>query len=320
MPFPIDRALQRHNARQQQPKSQPDSSNAPLAENAGSGVSNLSYEIQSDLDNLSDDDSDDYGDEDSDRTRFSTPEETLKPGALRKREREIAYALASTHRNLTRMSQYLLKLEARANTATKLHIRKTLDTTVQDSYYASKDDTEPGHKKLIEDINNLSQGVWERLFSVDKQFRRLSRENRDVNGLSTPFELQGESYVKRWAEWEIKAIQLRNEESCFYTVADMGTSRGFRDWVIYLQELFQMGDNPAEELRLVQAAWHFLDRSIRGPRPENPTTINDFVQDWESMRCSGAFRDAVADPKRQERDDQELMKALQTIWSSRMLP
>lgn len=325
MPFPIDRALERHNSRQQRPKPQLDRSESPLPEDVGHGIPNQGNETYSDLSDLSDEYSDSYGDEDSGKTTFYSPEEHFQPWTPQKREREIAYALASTHRNLTRMSQYILKLEARAKTATKLHIRKTLDATAQDSYYASKDDTEPGHKQLIDDINALSQGVWARLFSLDREFRRMSRANRDPDGHSTPFALQGESYVKRWTEAEIKAVRFRNEETCFYTVADMGTSRGFRDWVNYLRRLFQLSEdegdsNPADELRLVQTAWHFLDRSIRGPRPENPTTVNEFVQHWESLRCSGAFREALADPKRQERDDEELLKALRAIWSSRMMP
>ncbi|KAK9777947.1 hypothetical protein SCAR479_05273 [Seiridium cardinale] len=243
------------------------------------------------------------------RPRALTPE--MKDSLTR-------YDLVSTHRNLTRMGQYLLKLEARAETASKLHVRKTLDAAVENAHYSSKEDTEVGHHQLITDIERLSRDVWGRLHQLDRDFRKTSRENRDADGQSMPFQLHGESYVKKWIQHEINHNAQRADETCWYTVKDMNNNRGLREWFEYLADTYARGEQSImDESRLVQLAWHYLDRSIRPPKPEAPISIADFINVWHDMRQSGAFEGARADPGHQRCEDAEALRALQAIWSSK---
>ncbi|KAI0129695.1 hypothetical protein BJ170DRAFT_692361 [Xylariales sp. AK1849] len=311
MPYPIDRALALHNARQKQAEHMRNIEEQRLPEARPSKKPNIPDSTPVDAASY------DSMSIESDQTQIYNPEERRWLRIPEQKEREISYALASTHRNLTRMSQYILKLEARAKAVSNIHVRKTVDAIIEDNYYTSKDDTEPGHTQFIEDIKSLSNDTWNRLLSLDREFRRMSRENRDAAGNSMPFQLHGESYVKRWVQGEIDNNSLRGEETCFYTVEDMASGRGFRDWMKYLKETYQFDCTPAGEFRLAQMAWHLLDRAIRPAKPDNPTSMNDFIRDWESLRSSGAFQEAVDDPGRQNREDEDALKTIQKVWSAR---
>ncbi|ETS78303.1 hypothetical protein PFICI_10365 [Pestalotiopsis fici W106-1] len=260
------------------------------------------------------------------QTAIYSPEKKILPPTPDEEESFARYDLVSTHRNLTRMSQYLLKLEARTSTASKIHVRKTLDAMVENAEYSCGENMERGsasgnhHQQLIFDIECLSSDVWARMHQLDREFRRLSRETRDAEtGQSKSFELRGESYVKRWIQQEIDHNALRGEETIWYTVRDMNNQRCLRDWLDLLADVHNRGAQPiVDEERLVQLAWHYLDRSIRPPKPEIAMQTADFINWWHDLRLSGAFDGAKRDPDFQRREDEEALKSLQSTWTTKM--
>lgn len=268
----------------------------------------------------------------SEQTAIFSPVKVVPP-TRDEEDSFVRYDLVSTHRNLTRMSQYLLKLEARTATASKIHVRKTLDAMVENVEYSRGDDlkgsrSEPGHHphphshhQLIFDIECLSSDVWGRMHQLDREFRRLSRETRDAEtGRSRAFELRGESYVKRWLAQELANNGLRAEETIWYTVTDMANQRCLRDWLDLLAHVHGRGATPiADEERLVQLAWHYLDRAIRPPKPEIAMKAAEFINWWHDLRMSGAFDGAKSDPDSQKREDEDALKALQSIWATKMV-
>ncbi|KAI1152884.1 hypothetical protein F4825DRAFT_461540 [Nemania diffusa] len=242
------------------------------------------------------------------------------------REREIQYALSTTRRNLTHVSQFLLKLEARAGKTTKEGIRQTLDATVNDMNYdfnACGTDGGPpdaDHKSEIEEIKQLSRELYNRLFLIDRQWRRTSREARDSQGQSPNISILGEGDVREWIRVESKTSHLSAEETCFYTLQDLDSHRSFRDWVTYLQQLCKFRDHPSDQAKLVELAWRFLDRNLRGPRPVNPTSIEQFIADLDARRRSGVWNEIRKNPKKSEQDDSEAWKVMRKYWSSRTAP
>ncbi|KAK8044521.1 hypothetical protein PG993_004545 [Apiospora rasikravindrae] len=243
------------------------------------------------------------------------------------RERELNYALVAAHRNLTRMSQYVLKLEARANLATKEDLRQTLEATYENNEHSSSasselDEEHRRHEQLVEDVSRLSDQVWTRLYLVDKSFRRVSRKNRQgADGPSGPITLQGETHTKTWLERVIESNALLEEETLFYTVRDMAAGRSLADWFGYIRDLCKNGAEPVREDRVVAIAWSFLDRAIRPPsRPGLSTTVDQFTKEWEALRRGGAFDGALDNPWNQQDSDEEILKSLKGVWSARQRP
>ncbi|KAJ8116770.1 hypothetical protein ONZ43_g4363 [Nemania bipapillata] len=242
------------------------------------------------------------------------------------REREVQYALSTARRNLTHVSQFLLKLEARAGKATKEGIRQTLDATVADMNYdfnACGTDGGPpdaDHKSEIEEIKNLSRELYKRMHLLDRYWRRIARQTRDSEGRSPNISILSEGDIREWINVEIKTNHLMGEETCFYTVRDLVVNRPFRDWVSYLQQLCKFSDHPSDQAKLVELAWRFLDRNLRGPRPLNPTSIEQFIADLDARRRGGKFDELHKTPKKQEEDDAEAWKTMKRYWSSRTPP
>ncbi|KAI1260187.1 hypothetical protein F5Y18DRAFT_442020 [Xylariaceae sp. FL1019] len=236
---------------------------------------------------------------------------------------EIQQALSRTRKNLTRLSQYMLKLEARAGKCTKEGIRQTLDTTVQDMHYdfdrCGTDGGPPDadHFSEIEVINHLAQGLSDRMYLVDRNWRKKAKETRDAEGRCEPIMIHSEPFCKDWLKIELNTNHLVAEETCYYTAQDLVANRSFRDWVGYLRKLGQFKDHPTDDLRLVDLAWRFLDRNLRGPRPANPTPVEKFILELEEKKKSGVWIEALRNPQKQVNDDAEAWKFLKRCWSSR---
>ncbi|KAI0454156.1 hypothetical protein F5B21DRAFT_525231 [Xylaria acuta] len=242
------------------------------------------------------------------------------------RERELQYALSETRRNLTHISQFLLKLEARAGKTTKEGIRQTLDATVRDLHYdfnacgSEGAPPDPDHKGEIEELKHLSVEVYNRLYLVDRHWRRLSREARDAEGRSPDIGILSESDIKEWIRVELRTNDLAAEETCFYTVHDLTCNRSFREWITYLQMLCNFGAHHSDQVKLVELAWRFLDRNLRGPRPVNPTSVEQFIAELDTRRRSGIWDEIRKHPKKQEEEDAEAWKTMRKYWSSRTAP
>ncbi|KAK5633304.1 hypothetical protein RRF57_009018 [Xylaria bambusicola] len=245
-----------------------------------------------------------------------------KTGKLTKeafREREVQYALSTTRRSLTHMSQFVLKLEARAGKTTKEGIRQTLDATVADMQYDfSARDSD--HKSEIEAIKDLSNELYHRLYLIDKHWRRIARESRKAGEKCPDIDILGEPDVKEWIRTEFHTNHLAAEETCFYTVQDLVSNRSFSDWVFYLRELCGFGNHPHDEQKLVELGWRFLDRNLRGPRPVNPTTVRQFISELDEKSRSGVWDGIKENPKKQQLDDADAWRLMRRYWSSRTAP
>ncbi|KAI0430028.1 hypothetical protein F5Y09DRAFT_356433 [Xylaria sp. FL1042] len=235
------------------------------------------------------------------------------------REREIEYALSTTRRNLTHISQFLLKLEARAGKVNSEGIRQTLDATVSDMNYDFSV-PDPGHYNVIEEIKNLSSELYYRLYIVDRHWRRVARDAQKAGEEPSSIGIRSEPDVREWINTELKANHLRAEETCFYTVSDLAANRSFYDWITYLRGLCDFRDHPNKEGKLVELAWRFLDRNLRGPRPVIPTTAEQFIEDLYRKWKSGVWAEVLKNPKKQELDDVEAWKTLRRYWTSRTAP
>ncbi|KAI1750723.1 hypothetical protein F4782DRAFT_532214 [Xylaria castorea] len=242
------------------------------------------------------------------------------------RAREIQYTLSETRRSLTHASQFLLKLEARAGKTTKEGIRRTLDATVRDLHYdfnaCGVDGGPPDsdHKSEIEELKHLSGEIYNRLYLVDRHWRRISREARDAEGKSPDIGILSEGDIRDWIKVEIRTNDLVAEETCFFTVRDLSCNRSFREWITYLKTLCSFGEHHSDQAKLVDLAWRFLDRNLRGPRPVNPTSVEQFIADLDARRRSGIWDEIRKHPKKQEEDDAEAWKAMKKYWSSRTAP
>ncbi|KAI0376053.1 hypothetical protein F5Y04DRAFT_267311 [Hypomontagnella monticulosa] len=236
------------------------------------------------------------------------------------RERQIVYALSTARRNLTRMSQFILKLECRAGKVTKEGIRQTLDATVADNSNTFPQSEDLTHLEEIEEIKYLSESVWKRLYLVDRHWRRQTYRTRDAEGKKSPrIQLESEPSVKDWLKEEIKMKQETREDICYFTVADLISGRKFEDWIIYLKDLCNFDDHPTDEQKLVHLAWRFQDRDLRGPYPINPTRIEDFVIGLEEKLESGGFDDIIKNPENQGESDAQAWKTIKRYWFSRVL-
>ncbi|KAI1074757.1 hypothetical protein F5B20DRAFT_573875 [Whalleya microplaca] len=232
------------------------------------------------------------------------------------REQDLASTIQSTRRNLTRINQFILKLEARTGKATKEGIRQTLDATVTDHNYTSSQNYDPTYKDEIEELKYLSEGALQRFYLVDRHWRRQAREARDEQTKSQGIQILSEPDVKEWLKVETRTNYLSSEETCYYTVQDLADGRSFRDWVIYLHKTCEFGNDPSDEAKLVQLAWRFLDRNLRSARPLSPTRVEDFILELENKARAGAFDDVLKNPRKQELDDEQAWKAIRRYWSS----
>ncbi|KAI0204461.1 hypothetical protein F4808DRAFT_456910 [Astrocystis sublimbata] len=236
------------------------------------------------------------------------------------REREIHHIINETIRNLTHVSQFLLKLEVRAGKTTKEAIRQTLDATTDTRYKTPDTDGGPPDFDKLEELRYMSRDIYKRLYLVDRHWRNMSRKALESDGRNPSVEILGDKDVKRWVEEEIRVNNLSTEETLFFTVKDLSYQRSFRDWVTYLEKLGNFGKHLSDQNKLVNLAWRFLDRSLRPPRPVNPTTVEQFIADLDQKRRSGAWDEIRKNPKRQEEDDLEALKLLKRYWSSRNAP
>ncbi|KAI0509711.1 hypothetical protein F5B22DRAFT_657904 [Xylaria bambusicola] len=235
------------------------------------------------------------------------------------REREIQYALSTARRSLTHMSQFVLKLEARAGKTTKEGIRQTLDATVSDMQYDFSA-RESDYKTEIEAIKDLSNELYHRLYLVDKHWRRIARDARKAGEQGSGIRILSDTAVKEWIRREFHANYLAAEETCFYTVQDLVSHRSFSDWVFYLRDLCGFKDHPHDEQKLVELAWRFLDRNLRGSRPVNPTSVRQFIAELDEKCRSGVWDGVKENPKKQEMDDKDAWRLMRRYWSSRMAP
>lgn len=301
-----------------------------------------------------------------------TPKMTKTPGGASVHAQEIDNALSMTRRNLVHASQFLLKLEARAGKATKEGIRQTLDATVgelygDDNFHSAVGDgnatgshhttntaLDGDHKKQIDELQHLSAELYNRLYLVDRHWRRESRElmkreqeSHTVNPSTSSahkttassgpkLSILGEQDVREWIKVELRTNHLVGEETCYFTVADWVSGRSFRDWVVYLRSLCRFDDSPGDQAKLVGLAWRFLDREIRGPRPDpavdtHPTVVENLINRLDARRrkmvaqtSTGTLRGEWVgldrESKRQRDEDAEAWRAIGRYWSSRTAP
>ncbi|KAL7622619.1 hypothetical protein AAE478_008132 [Parahypoxylon ruwenzoriense] len=233
-------------------------------------------------------------------------------------ERQVAYALSTARRNLTRMSQFILKLECRAGKVTKEGIRRTLDATVNDNRDPFEGRNSSSYLDEIEELKHLSESSFHRLYLIDRHWRRQSRAARDAQGRSPDLQIKSEPEVKSWLKVETRTNHLAGEDTCYFTVADLANGRRFKDWVINLRNTCEFKDHPTDEAKLVELAWRFLDRNLRGPRPVALARIEDFVIELESKQENGGFDEALKDPKRNEQDNEQAWKDMKKYWFSRI--
>ncbi|KAI1175249.1 hypothetical protein F4777DRAFT_579233 [Nemania sp. FL0916] len=241
------------------------------------------------------------------------------------RERELQYSLSTARRNLTHASQFLLKLEARAGKTSKEGIRQTLDATVKDTNYDFKCDADggpldPDHKSEIEEIKCLSGELFRRLHLLDRHWRQVARQTRDAEGRSPPISLLSEGGIRDWIKVEIGTNHLSLQDTCFYTVSDLANNRTFESWITYLRSTCKFREHPSDQAQLLDLAWRFLDRNLRGPRPVNPTPVEKFISDLEERKRSGVWTEILKTPNRQELDDEQAWKTMRRYWSSRTAP
>ncbi|KAI1432526.1 hypothetical protein GGR50DRAFT_588498 [Xylaria sp. CBS 124048] len=263
------------------------------------------------------------------------------------RERQIQYAFSTTRRNLTHISQFLLKLEARAGKATKEGIRNTLDATVNDTNYDLS--APPDYGSEIEELKHMSNNIYMRLYLIDRHWRRIARNNvptptarRATTTMTTTatatatatttkhpeakvknapkITILSEPDIKEWMRTELRSNHLMTEETCYFSVRDLKSNRSFTDWMGYLRELCRFGNHPHDEGKLVELAWLFLDRNLRGPRPSNPTTADQFIADLDNKRRRGVWAAVLENPKKQEQDDLEAWLTMRRYWSARVAP
>ncbi|KAI5856171.1 hypothetical protein GGS23DRAFT_601279 [Durotheca rogersii] len=233
--------------------------------------------------------------------------------------RQTAYALATTRRNLTRLSQCILKLECRAGKVTKEGIRQTLDATASGRNLAEREDDGTSHRDEIEQLKLLSQSALHRLLLVDQHWRKQSRAARDPQGKCPDIRIKGEPEVKDWLKVEMRTNHLTGDDACYFTLANLAEGRPFADWVAHLKTACEFEDDPADETKLVSLAWRFLDRDLRGALPPaTPTKIADFVEGLEAKRDSGSFGEALKDPKRREQEDEQSWEDIKKLWSGRI--
>lgn len=235
-------------------------------------------------------------------------------------EQNTADALLVTQKNLTRMLQFILKLERRAGKVTKEGIRQTLDATVASGANVYGQNSKPTPYEEMENLQTLSENAWQRLYLVDRHWRKEGRQacdNQDAEE-SPKIQIESEPNIKSWLKEEMRINDIVGEDPCYYTVADLASGRSFEEWVAHLMDICEFTDHPDDETKLVELAWRFLDRSLRGPRPSITTPICDFILELEGKAQSGAFKEALENPGRQVEEDAEAWKCIKRCMGSRI--
>ncbi|KAI1775962.1 hypothetical protein F4818DRAFT_393741 [Hypoxylon cercidicola] len=225
-------------------------------------------------------------------------------------ERQIRSALSTAHKNLTKMSQLVLKLEYRTGKVTKEGIRQTLDATAAENY------SSPGHHlEELEEIKFLSRSAWKRLYLIDRHWSRQSCSVHDSRGRSPGLRLRSDPSIKAMLKEEMRMNHLAGDDTRCFTVGDLANGRRFKDWVAYLRDLCEFKDHPTDEAKLLELAWLFLDRALRGPRPMASTKIDVFVAELEDKFTRGGFEEALKTPQKQQEEDEQAWKVIKKHWS-----
>ncbi|KAI1089004.1 hypothetical protein F5B19DRAFT_399552 [Rostrohypoxylon terebratum] len=235
-------------------------------------------------------------------------------------ERKTADALLATQRNLTRVLQFILKLERRAGKVTKEGIRQTLDATVANSTNVSGQDDKLTRCEEIENLQTLSENAWQRLYLVDRHWRKEGRQecNAQETEEGPKIQIESEPSIKSWLKEEMRINDTVGEDPCYYTVADLASGRSFVDWIVHLMDVCELADDPEDEAKLIELAWRFLDRSLRGPRPNSAMRVSDFILELEGKVQSGAFEEALENPGKQVEEDAEAWKNIRRCMGSRI--
>ncbi|KAI1468988.1 uncharacterized protein F4812DRAFT_425378 [Daldinia caldariorum] len=231
-------------------------------------------------------------------------------------ERQIAHALSTTRTNLTRISQFILKLECRAGKITKEGIKQTLDATVA-NVTTNAADNYPTYQDELEEIQHLSESTWQRLYLIDRHWRRQSNLDKDAGAPNSHIELESEPGVKAFLKGERQSSHITSQDPCYYTAYNLVNGRRFEDWIAYLKDFCEFKENPTEETKLVHLAWRFLDRDLRGPRPGKAARLQDFLDSLNDQYDNGAFDEAIKNPRKMEQDDDGAWGAIKKFWFTR---
>ena len=206
----------------------------------------------------------------------------------------------------------MLKLEVRAGKTTKEAIRQTLDDTANE---AAIDLPGEGlsHEELIERITRGCEETTRRMVLVDRHFvRQCSRMPSDQ-----PLNLLCESEVKNWLKVETRDSQVSSEDPCYFTAHDLAAGRRFGDWIGYLRGTCGFKPTEGDDAKLLNLAWRFLDRDIRGDMLLPSVKVEDFVADLETRHKKGEFEEVLQDPQKQARADEESWRNIRKVWSGR---
>ncbi|KAK7755460.1 hypothetical protein SLS62_002389 [Diatrype stigma] len=231
---------------------------------------------------------------------------------------EVERGLVAAVQNLTMLSQYVLKLEVRADKTTKEAIRQTLDDTAALAAIDLLEDNLP-QQELLQHIVRLSEQAARRMYLVDRHWRRQSSRKQEGQA-SQMLPLMGEASVKSWISIEKEDNHIMRKNPCYFTVRDLASGRKFRDWTIFLQESCGFKGNVEDDKKLLNLAWRFLDRDLRGEFPSSLTNVKAFVSELEDKFSSGQFEMALADPEKQEKVDKDLWRRIRRLWSARTRP
>lgn len=226
-------------------------------------------------------------------------------------------SLSAIH-NLTIMSQYMLKLEARVGKTSKEAIRQTLDDTAE---HATIDLLEDGlsQQELTQRIVSLSERNSRRMYLIDRNWRQQSTRKQE-DQTSQTLTLLDEASVKSWISFETKESHIMRQDPCYFTVRDLASGRKPRDWIMYLSELCGFKGSVDDDRKLLSLAWRFLDRDLRGEIPSSSTNVEGFVSELEYKFNTGQFETALADPEEQEKKERELWTRIRRLWSARTRP
>lgn len=217
-------------------------------------------------------------------------------------------ALESTVRNLTRLSQHMLKLEVRAGKTTKEAIRQTLDDTADETTVDRLTQEE-----LVERISRLSEETSRRMALIDKHFRRqCSRTPSDQ-----PISLLRESSVKSWWNVETTNNHISSQDPCYFTVKNLSDGRTFRDWLGYLRGSCGFKSTDADDQKLLNLAWRFLDRDLRGGVPPPSLSLEAWLSDLEHKHKKGQFQVALENTEKQLEVDDDSWQNIRKVWSAR---
>lgn len=231
---------------------------------------------------------------------------------------EIDKGLVAAVQNLTMLSQYILKLEVRVDKTTKEAIRQTLDDTAELAAVELLEGNLP-QRDLLQHIVRLSEQNARRMYIIDRHWRRQSSRKPEGQA-SQVLPLLGEASVKSWIGIETEDNHITRKNPCYFTVRDLASGKKFRDWTTFLKESCGFKDGAEDDKKLLNLAWRFLDRDLRGNLPSSSTNVEAFVSELEQKFNNGQFEMALADPEKQEEVDKDLWRRIRRLWSARTRP